>query len=169
MILRDATEVDAPAIAALLNFFIRETTISFTTREKTADEIGRDIGARRATGLPWIIAEGSGGMTGYATAAPFRKGEGYAQTLEHSVLVMPDAQRNGVGHMLMHELETRLAARGARSLVAGISAENETALEFHRRLGFSEVGRIARAGVKFDREIDLVLLQKQLSSPSDSR
>ena len=169
MILRDATEADAPEIAMLLNAIIRETTISFTTTEKTENDVAQDIASRQNAGLPWIIAHGPDGMAGYATAAPFRKGEGYARTLEHSVFVQPDAQRTGGGRGLMHALEARLAARGARSLVAGISAENDTALQFHVRMGFSEVGRIARAGFKFGREIDLVLLQKHLSSASDSR
>lgn len=168
MILRDATASDAASIAALLNPYIRETTITFTTREKTGEDIARDIAARQPAGLPWIVAEGSEGLTGYATAAPFRKGEGYAQTLEQSLFVAPGAQRAGVGRALMAALEARLSASGAVSLVAGISAENDGALSFHRHLGFAEVGRIARAGLKFGRAIDLVLLQKHLSTPSDS-
>lgn len=167
MKLRAASAADAASIAALLNGFIRETTISFTTREKTPVGIADEIAARQQAGLPWIVAEGQGGFAGYVTAAPFRKGEGYAGTLEHSLFVTAEAQGTGVGSALMEALETDVIARGAISLVAGISAENESALRFHHRLGFTSVGRIERAGVKFGRQIDLVLLQKHLSSPSD--
>jgi len=161
---RDATASDAPAIAALLNHYIRETTVSFTSREKTDLDIVQDIAARQDAGLPWIVAQGRDGLVGYATATPFRRGDGYAQTLEHSVFVAPEAHGLGLGRTLLERLE----ARGARSLVAGISAENRAALDFHHAMGFADVGRIAQAGVKFDRWIDLVLLQKHLSTPSDS-
>ncbi|MEM6480742.1 MAG: N-acetyltransferase family protein [Pseudomonadota bacterium] len=167
MRMRAASAADAAPIAALINIFIRETTISFTTREKTPAEIAEEIAARQQAGLPWIVAEGKDAVAGYVTAAPFRKGDGYAKTLEHSLFVSPEAQNIGVGRMLMDALETAAIARGAMSLVAGISAENESALGFHQHLGFVPVGRIERAGVKFGRQIDLVLLQKHLSSPSD--
>ena len=168
MILRDATASDAPGLAALLNHYIRETTITFTTREKTDQALARDLAARQSAGLPWIMAEGPGGLIGYVTAAPFRQGDGYAQTLEHALFVAPGAQGAGVGQALMAALEARLTAHGAVSIVAGISAENDRALAFHRQLGFAKVGHVARAGVKFGRMIDLVLLQKHLSRPSDS-
>ncbi|MEM6578623.1 MAG: N-acetyltransferase family protein [Pseudomonadota bacterium] len=167
MTLRDATAADAPAIADLLNGFIRETTISFSTRERTPDEIVQDIASRQQAGLPWIVLQGRQGLAGYATAAPFRRGEGYAKTLEHSLFVAPDLQRKGAGRALFDELETRLEAQGAMSMVAGISAENAPALRFHRQVGFSEVGRVERAGMKFGRAIDLLLMQKHLS-PSSS-
>lgn len=168
MILRKVRASDAGQIAALINIFIRETTVSFTTEEKTAEGIKRDIASRLGESLPWIVAEGPDGLAGYATAAPFRKGEGYARTMEHSLFVSPSAQRQRVGQQLMGELEAVLARRGALSMVAGISAENTVAVEFHLSMGFEEVGRVERAGFKFDRMIDLVLLQKHLSRPSDS-
>jgi len=53
---------------------------------------------------------------------------------------------------------------GVHSLIGGISADNAGGLAFHARLGFVEVGRVAEAGLKAGRRIDLVLMQKRLSS-----
>ena len=53
--------------------------------------------------------------------------------------------------------------RGAHQMVAGISAENPAAIAFHAKIGYRETVRIAQAGFKFDRYIDLVLMQKFLS------
>ena len=51
-------------------------------------------------------------------------------------------------------------AEGIGSLIGGISGENPGAVAFHARQGFAEVGRIPRAGWKFDRWLDLVLMQR---------
>lgn len=154
-------------MADLLNTEIRSSTASFTTQEKTEADMAQIIRVRSAAGLPCLVAEQAGVLSGYVTAAPFRPGEGYAYTLEHSVFVNASEQRTGVGRALMVALEESCRAIGTQSLVAGISAENETALAFHSSLSFAEVGRVRRAGCKFGRWIDLVLLQKHLSTPSD--
>jgi phosphinothricin acetyltransferase len=43
-----------------------------------------------------------------------------------------------------------------------VAGENAGALAFHARVGFAEVGRIPRAGWKFGRWLDLVLMQRLL-------
>ena len=44
-------------------------------------------------------------------------------------------------------------------MVGGIDADNATSLRFHERLGFVEVARMPQVGRKFDRWLDLVLVQ----------
>lgn len=43
-----------------------------------------------------------------------------------------------------------------------LTGENDRALAFHRALGYVDVGRLPEQGRKFDRWLDLVLLQKFL-------
>ncbi len=62
----------------------------------------------------------------------------------------------------METLFAHAQAADQKSLVAGIGGENEDAIAFHAHLGFAEVGRIRKAGWKFDRWHDLVLMQKFL-------
>ena len=50
-------------------------------------------------------------------------------------------------------------ADGVHALIGGVSADNEVSLAVHRSLGFVEVGRLPEVGRKFDRWLDLVLLQ----------
>ncbi len=51
-------------------------------------------------------------------------------------------------------------AQDIGSLVGGISGENPRAIAFHAARGFAEVGRVPRAGWKFGRWLDLVLMQR---------
>ena len=48
--------------------------------------------------------------------------------------------------------------------VAGVDAGNVGSYEFHRRLGFTEVARMPEVGRKFDRWLDLVLLQRTIEA-----
>ena len=161
MSLREARSGDAPAIAEIWNQYIRETAVTFTTAEKTAEGLARDIVARVAPTGFFVVEEG-GCVLGFATSFPFRSGPGYARSLEHSILLAPGAGGRGLGRALMTALEDRARAGGAHVLVAGISGENAGAVAFHAALGFEKVGEMPQVGHKFGRYMPLVLMQKIL-------
>lgn len=163
MKIRPAEAGDAKALAGIVNHYIRETTVSFTEDEKTVLEMALAVKTRDEAGHGFLVAEGDGDLLGYATYGPYRNGSGYRETLEHTVLLRPGAEGNGVGRALMEALEDHARAGGVHSLIGGISTENAGGIAFHRRIGFAEVGRVAQAGLKFERRIDLVLMQKLLS------
>ena len=149
---------DLPAIAALWNPAIRDSAITFTTEEKTQDALA----AWLAAGPPRLVAEGAEGLQGFVAVGPFRSGPGYARIWEHTIFVTPGAQGRGLGAALIEAMAEAARAEGIGSLIGGISGENPAAVAFHARLGFAEVGRIPRAGWKFDRWLDLVLVQRLL-------
>lgn len=157
--IRPARPQDAPAIAAIWNTLIRETTHTFTTVEKTAE----DIAARLAEGSPWWVAEVQGQVLGHATYGPFRSGPGYARTMEHSVHLAKAGQGKGLGRALMTALEDHARAAGVHVMVAGISGSNAAGLAFHTALGYAEVGRMPEVGQKWGQCLHLVLMQKILS------
>ncbi|MCB1339640.1 MAG: N-acetyltransferase [Pseudooceanicola sp.] len=159
MILRPATAADARAICAIVNPIIRDTTITFTTVERTPEAVTAEISER----LPaFLVAEDDGTVLGYATYGPFRGGPGYAYTREHSVHLALQARGKATGRALMEALEQVARRQGIHVLVAGISAENLAAIAFHARLGFTETGRMPQVGTKFGQWHDLVLMQKIL-------
>jgi phosphinothricin acetyltransferase len=51
---------------------------------------------------------------------------------------------------------------GKHVMIAGIEAGNATSIRLHARLGFVETGRMPEVGRKFDRWLDLVLMQRIL-------
>lgn len=158
--IRPARPDDAPAIAAIWNAIIRDTTITFTTAEKDPAALATDI----AAGAPVFVATDPDGATplGFAIGFQFRGGPGYAHTYEHSVHVTDAARGRGVGRALMVALEERLRADGIHSLFAGVSGDNAAGVAFHAAIGFREVARLPEVGRKFDRWHDLVLMQKML-------
>lgn len=161
--IRDATPADAAAIAAIWNPAIRDTSVTFNAAERSLSDISTMITDRQAAGHAFLVAEASGRIVGFATYAQFRGGVGYARTMEHTILLSPDAQGTGLGRALLTAIEDHARAAGAISLFAGVSAENPAGRAFHTRMGYTEVAILQRVGFKFGRALDLVLMQKFLS------
>jgi ribosomal-protein-alanine N-acetyltransferase len=77
--------------------------------------------------------------------------------------VAPEWQRRGTARLLLHKLEERAAARGARKLYADVATDNEPAIALYAGLGFEPMGR--RKGYYVRRTTapsDAVLLAKAL-------
>jgi L-amino acid N-acyltransferase len=164
-LIRDVRAADAAAIAAIWNPIIRDTDITFTSVEKTEAGIAALIADRLSAGDAFLVAGSDGGLVGFASYCQFRAGPGYARTMEHTIILAPAARGRGIGHALMTALVEHAQGRGVRSLIGGLSGTNRSAIGFHARAGFVEVGRIPEAGWKFGRFHDLVLMQKMLDAP----
>ena len=162
MIIRPATPADYDAILAFWNPMIRDTTVTFSSEEKTHDTLGTMIDARRDAGQEFLLAEEAGQVLGFVTYGQFRGGNGYRHAMEHTIILAPEARGRGVGRGLMEALEAHARAGGVHIMMGGISAENAAGVAFHAAVGYVEVGRVREAGRKFDRWIDLVLMQKIL-------
>jgi len=156
--IRPATVADAPAIAAIWNQIIRDTTATFTTAEKDPTAIAAQI----ASGAPWWVACINETVQGHANYGQFRGGPGYARSMEHSVHLYNAAKGQGLGRGLMAALEDHAKAAGVHVMVAGVSSENPEGRAFHGRIGYVECGRVAQAGFKWGRYLDLILMQKIL-------
>ena len=159
MIIRPARPEDAEAVMALVNDVIANTTITFTTELKSLQTVQDDIAAR---GRAFLVVEMDGIAAGYASYFPFRGGPGYARTKEHSVALGPQVRGRGAGRALMAALEAEARREGVHSLIAGVSGENPAGRAFHAAIGFAEIAVLPEVGFKFDRWIDLVLMQKRL-------
>lgn len=159
MIIRSGRTRDAEDVAAFWNPMIRDTAVTFNSLEKTPAQIAADIASR---GAGFQVAEEEGQVIGFATYFPFRSGPGYARTREHTIVLAPRAQGRGLGRALMQALVRAARADGIHVLIAGVSAENPAGVAFHEAIGFSRVATLPQVGRKFDRWMDLVLLQRLL-------
>ena len=156
MTIRAATPADAPEIADIWNNAIRTTTITFNPVEKSNVEVAE------LTAQDCLIWEEKGQVLGFARFFPFRGGQGYRFTVEHTIMLHDDGLRMGGGRALMKALIVNAKASGKHTMFAGCSAENTGAVRFHAKLGFREVATLPEVGFKFGRWIDLVLMQKIL-------
>lgn len=160
--IRDATMADAGAVAAIWNHHIRETVATFNSVKKTGAEVAALITARQGQRC-FLVAEDQGRLQGFATYDQFRGGVGYSHSMEHTVLLAPDAGGHGLGGALMAAVEAHATTAGAHVMVAAVTAENAAGRAFHAKLGYIQVGEMQQVGRKFDRWMNLVLMQKILA------
>ena len=89
----------------------------------------------------------------------------YRHTVEDSVYVAPDAIGRGVGKALLNELIARCRSQGLRQMLAVIGdSANVASIGVHRACGFEQVGTMKAVGRKFDRWVDVVIMQRALAA-----
>jgi L-amino acid N-acyltransferase YncA len=159
---RDAAEGDVAAITAITNDAILTTTANWNITPVTIEARAGWLADRRRAGLPVLVAERAGRVIGFGSFGPFRPFEGYLHTVEHGLYVDPAAHRTGAGSALMGALIGRAEALGMHVMVGAVEARNAASLALHERFGFVRVGLMPEVGRKFDRWLDLVLMQKTL-------
>jgi L-amino acid N-acyltransferase len=155
----NATESDLPEIVAIYNEVIATSTAVFSEQPTTIERQREAFDRRRPEGYPVIVARERGAVLGFGSYGPFRTWPGYRLTVEHSVYVATPARRRGIGRRLVEELLERARAQGMHVIIAGIDAENAPSLRMHEQLGFERVACLPEVARKFDRWLDLVLLQ----------
>jgi phosphinothricin acetyltransferase len=60
-------------------------------------------------------------------------------------------------------------ALGKHTMIAGVDSENTASLRFLERFGFQQAAHLREVGYKFDRYLDLILLQYWITPPSKVR
>lgn len=148
MQIRTARSSDAAAVAEIYAPVVRETVISFEADPPSAGEMAERIESVLAT-HPWIVAERSGRILGYAYAGPHRSRAAYRWACDVSVYIRPEAQRRGVGRDLYRALFGILFRQNFAVAFAGIGLPNAASVALHESLGFTPVGTFERVGFKF--------------------
>ena len=159
---RDAEAEDLPGILSIYNEVVANSTAIFSDLPSTHAERTAWWQARVARAYPLLVAGDAGEITGFASFGDFRSWPGYRFTVEHSVHVRHDRRGQGVGQLLMTALMARAGALGKHAMIGGIDATNAGSIRFHERLGFVPVGHLREVGRKFDRWLDLILMQRLL-------
>ncbi|MGU3436505.1 GNAT family N-acetyltransferase [Actinomycetes bacterium M1A6_2h] len=162
MLIRDATTVDLPEILAIHNAAIAETTAIWDEEQVDLSERQQWFDTRRDAGHPILTAEIDGRVAGYASYGQWRPKTGYRRTVENSVYVASAFQRRGVATELMAALIEKAADLGMHVMVAGIESSNLTSIRLHEKFGFRTVGELPEVGYKFDRWLDLTLMQREV-------
>ena len=163
-ILRAATAADIPAITAIYRPAVMIGTASFEIEPPGETEMARRMGALRDAGYPYLVAELEGRVAGYAYTSAFRARPAYRFCIEDSIYVAPDAQGLGLGRRLLARLIDEATNQGFRQMIAVIGdSANAASIGVHRAAGFTPAGTLRSIGFKFDRWLDIVMMQRALA------
>ncbi|RBY92444.1 GNAT family N-acetyltransferase [Blastococcus sp. TBT05-19] len=166
-VVRDATAADAAVCAAIYAPYVTDSAITFELEPPSAAQMaGRIAAAQRAHA--WLVLEDDGVVVGYAYAGPYKERAAYRWSCEVSVYLDGGRRRRGGGGRTLYEaLFARLAERGFRTAVAGITLPNEPSAGLHTALGFEPIGTYRRIGYKQGRWRDVLWTQRSLGPYDD--
>ena len=161
-VIRPAEAADLPAIADIHNDAVLNSTATFDVEPWTPDR--RDLWFREHS-HPYavLVAARADDVLGWAALSPFQRKPAYRFTAETSLYVRPGMQRRGVGALLLARLLEVATINGFHSVIARITAGNPASKRLHERLGFRRVGVEREVGYKFDRWLDVVVMQRLLT------
>lgn len=158
---RGATPADLPAIAEIYNQEVLASIVTFDTEpwsRERASEWLEDHGQPYAV----LVAERDRRIDGWASLSPFGRKPAYRWTAEDSVYVRDGVRGEGVGGALLAGLLEAGAENGIHTVIARIAAPNPASVALHERLGFQRLGIEREVGYKFDRWLDVMVMQRML-------
>jgi len=163
---RDASERDGAACAAIYAPYVTDTPISFESVPPTPAEMAGRIDAAVRTHA-WVVIEDGDRIVGYAYGGTFNSRAAYRFSCEVSIYIERGRRRTGAGRALYEALFARLAGRGFRTVVAGMTLPNEASVGLHRAMGFQTVGTYRQIGWKQGRWHDVAWAQRAIAVGGD--
>lgn len=157
ILVRAATEDDAPAIARIYNQGI-EDRATFETELREVSERKRWL-STRAPRHPVVVAVRQERVQGWASLNPFSPREAYRFVADLSVYVERDARGQKVGSALMSDLIERARGLGHHKIVLATFPHSTAAIRLYERFGFRTVGDYKEQGLLDGRWTDTRIME----------
>ena len=164
-LIRHSTDADLAAITGIYRHHVLSGTGTFEIEPPSES----DMHARRADvlakGLPYLVLEHAGDLVGFAYCNWFKPRPAYRFSAEDSLYLSPQVAGKGWGRLLLRELMANAERAGVRKLIAVIGDSNNLgSIGVHRACGFTHAGVLSACGWKFDRWLDVVMMQCALGA-----
>lgn len=163
VVIRPFAPTDIPSIHNIYYESVVNDTASWELTPPDQAEILSRAQAILSQKYPYLVAVIGDQVVGYSYASSFRARPGYRYTVEDSVYVDGAYHRLGIAAKLMGALIDACTELGYRQMVAVIGgSERVASITLHQKLGFQQVGLLPNIGLKHDRWLDCVLMQRAL-------
>lgn len=153
--IRPAQPLDAESIARIYNDYILHSIATFEERTVSPQDMAERIRTVQADSLPWLVAESSGTLVGYAYASMWKTRSAYRYSVESTVYIEPASRGVGIGSRLYDALLSELRQGQVHVVIGGIALPNEASIRLHEKLGFRKVAHFEEVGFKFGQWVDV--------------
>jgi len=159
--IRPATNDDVRAIVGIYNWAINQTFATIDSEPLSTEEAADwwETHARRSR---LVVATDDSGVIGWARLFPWKQRG--IDVVEDLVYVDPVHHGQGIGDALLKDLTQEARGLGYRTIVASVAKDNRAGVALFAKHGFEIVGTIRNAAHKFDRWMDITLVQKGLEN-----
>jgi len=156
---RPAQLADAGAIRTIYNDEVRQATSTFDIVPRSLADQQEWLRHRTGAFSAVVAVDAAGDVVGFGALSPYKERAAYRTTVEDSVYV--DRQRGGEGigtALLVHLVELGRSS-GFHAVMARIEASSTASRTLHAKCGFELVGIEREVGRKFNRWLDVAVMQ----------
>jgi L-amino acid N-acyltransferase YncA len=162
MQVRLARPSDAEAIRSLYNEEVLRSTATFDVVPRTVEEQATWMAEHQGPHPAIVATDEHFTVVGFASLSYYRDRHAYSTTVEDSVYVDTSCRGAGVGRALLEELVNLAGQHGFHTLIARVGGDNVASIGLHEACGFGLVGVEREIGRKFNRWLDVSVLQRIL-------
>lgn len=164
-IIRCSQTSDIDAITSIYRHHVLHGTGTFEVEPPSSDDMKTRREDVLSKGLPYLVIESEQGVQGFAYCNWFKPRPAYRYSAEDSIYLAPGASGHGLGKLLLAELMAQAERAGVRKLIAVIGdSSNLGSVGVHKSCGFQHVGTLANCGWKFDRWLDVVMMDRAIGA-----
>jgi L-amino acid N-acyltransferase YncA len=147
--------------------YVVSTSITFEYDVPSLDDFSTRI-ETIANEYPWLVCLKDDKIIGYAYASKHRYKTAYQWSPESTVYLSSDYHRKGIAKILYKTLFSILRLQGYINVYAGVALPNIKSEEFHKALGFYEIGDFKKIGYKLGKWHDVRWFQLHLTEHIDN-
>ncbi|MES3007539.1 MAG: N-acetyltransferase family protein [Pseudomonadota bacterium] len=153
--IRSARPDDIQRITDIYNHYVLNSTITFEEVPVSPMEMSARLQGIESRGLPWLVTEENGIITGFAYASTWKARHAYRFTVEITIYLSEDSISTGRGSDLYKSLFDKLRSLPVHAAVACIALPNLHSVALHEKFGMKKVAHFNEVGFKFDRWLDV--------------
>ncbi len=157
--IRLATRSDAEAIRRIYNVEVDTATSTFDLVPRTLADQEAWLAARSGAFSAIVAVDPDDVVLGFASLSPYKARPAYNTTVEDSVYVDRDRNGQGIGRLLLTHVVDVARGSGFHAVMARIEAGGTASRALHARCGFELVGIEREVGRKFNRWLDVAVMQ----------
>lgn len=160
--IRPAAKRDIASISDIYNYFVTRSTATFADNEETIEDREAWFDNHVANNLPVLVAEFEGKVVGWASLSFYHQRSAYRQSVELSFYIHHKFLSRGIGKQLTEKLIFLAREIGYHCILSLVCSENDASIALLNKFGFETVGDLKEVGRKFDRWLNVTILQKML-------
>lgn len=161
LMIRRAETPDAAAIARIYNEAILTTTATFDTAPKSIEERRQWLESHDER-HPVLVAVIDGVVVGWSSLSRWSDRAAYDSAAETSFYVHSTYRGRGIGRKLKEAIIEEARRFGYHTLIARVAEGSRESIHLNEAAGFVHVGTLKEVGRKFDRWLDVQIMQKVL-------
>ena len=165
---RTARPEDAEELLKIYAPYVENTAITFEYKVPSIEEFQQRI-ENTLRKYPYFVAEQNGKPAGYAYAGPLKERAAYDWAVETTIYIQQEKRGIGIGKRLYDRLESVLKEQGILNLYACIAYPEQEdeyltmdSVNFHKRLGYQQIGKFQNCGYKFQRWYHMIWMEKEI-------